>query len=213
MRILLLSVLIVFFAVGFSGQVRADYFVWQDVNTGLSFSFPDTWRMVNNSKPDDLLTVMAPSGRGQAICRVRQREDGRYKIFPYRYDSNIQKIAYSFEFWKQYLSEYSDYEIYGYHDGSGLGRGYAGYAVAGYSSAVPGPLMDRKALMFASLYHDKLFILECSSHKDAFDRWREMFVSIAGSIDFMKTHNEVITGNYRNFITDPYLVLKGPTDE
>ena len=31
---------------------KADYFVWQDDKTGLSLTFPDTWKTVNNTNPD-----------------------------------------------------------------------------------------------------------------------------------------------------------------
>lgn len=209
MRTFLFAILTVFVVIGLSGAARADYFVWQDSGTGLSFSFPDTWQVVNNAKPDDLLTVMAPSGRGKAICRVRARPDGRYKIFPPRYDAAIQKIDYSFDFWDEYLREYSDHEIYSLQNTDGLGRGYAGYALAGYRAAVPGPMMDRKALMFASLYHDTLFIMECSAHRDAFSRWKGLFLSIVGSVDFKKMHHEMTIGNYRNFMADPRLMLPG----
>ena len=191
-----------------AGVARADYYVWRDVNTGLSLSFPDTWRMVSNADPDDIITVMAPSGRGNAQCRVRTRADGRYAIYPPRFDWAIQKIDFSFDFWNRYLGEYDEAEIFNVQNGAGLGRGYAGYAVAAYKSPVPGPFMDRQALMFATLYHDDVFILECSAHEDAFADWKGMFLSIAKSVDFQKTNHQITSGHYRNFLDDPHINFK-----
>lgn len=209
MRFLLTAFMALALSVSFSKDVRADYFVWQDSASGLTFTYPDTWRVVSNAKPDDLVTVMAPSGRGLAQCRVRSSEDGRYGIFPPRYDWAIQKIDFSFDFWENYLTEYANHEIYNVRNGAGLGRGYAGYAIASYDASVPGPMMRRKALMFASLYHDRLFVVDCSAHVDAFDRWKGLFLSIAGSVDFKKQHYEMNTGNYRNFLHDAPVVLHG----
>lgn len=193
----------------FNGAARADYFVWQDSDTGLKLTFPDTWKVVNNADDNDLITVMAPAGRGMAQCRARNGFDHRYDIFPPRYDRSIQKIDFSFDFWDNYLNEFQNHEIYNVQNGTGLGRGFAGYAIAGYDGALPGPMMRRKALMFASLYHDRFYVLECSSHKDAFASWKGLFLSIAGSVDFKKQHYEMMTGNYRTFLNDPPIILKG----
>lgn len=203
MRSVFLSVLtIVVF--GFAVQAKADYYVWQDAKTGVSLSWPDTWKVVSNADADDVLTIMPPSGRGHAACRVRAREDKRYLVYPPHYSSDVQRVAYSLKYWDKYLAEYTDYEIYNVRDGAGLGRGFAGYALAGYESAVQGPNMRRKALIFASLYNGTTYILECSSHADAFDRWKKAFLSIAGSVDFKKAHHELRTGHFPdpNFLQD-----------
>jgi len=181
---------------------KADYFVWRDAHTGLSLSFPDTWQVVTNQNSDGVTTVMAPAGRGNAQCKVRARDDRRYMVYPVGYSSDIQKVAVSADFWDRYIREYEDAYVIESHDTAGLGRGYAGYALAAYHSEVPGPYMDRRALMFASLYNGDLFILECSAHRDAFHEWKGLFLSIADSIDFQKAHHEIKTGNYRDFMED-----------
>lgn len=188
---------------------RADYFVWQDPATGLSLSWPDTWKMVSNADPDDIVTIMAPSGRAHAACRVRARHDGRYAIYPGKYSWAVQREAYSRDFWDRYLAEYTDHKVFQSYDGAGLGRGFAGYALGGYESAVQGPEMARRALMFASLYNNTAYILECSSHEDAFDDWKQMFLSIAGSVDFRKARHELRSGNYFNFMADKRIEFKG----
>ncbi len=192
-----------------AGTAHADYFVWRDVKTGLSLSFPDTWHRVSNADHNDILTIMPPSGRAQASCRVRGWEDGRHLIYPQRFNSAIQKIDFSLSFWDNYLQEYDNHQIYNMQDSAGLGRGYAGYAIAGYQSPVPGPFMDRKALMSAALYNGEVYVLECSAHADAFDQWKGRFLSIAHSIDFNKAYHELYVGNYRDFMDDPRIQFKG----
>lgn len=187
---------------------RADYFVWRDDVSGMSFSFPDTWKIVSSADQDDIVTVMAPSGRAHAACRVRVRDDGRYLIYPQRYSSDIQKIDFSTAFWEQFLGEYDRPVIRESYDTGGLGRAYAGYAVATYESAVQGPYMNREALMFAGLYNGDLFIMECSAHQDAFNEWKGLFLSIADSIDFRPAHHQLLNGNYRNFMADPRIEFR-----
>lgn len=197
-----LGVLAVVLSIGFATQAKADYYVWEDPATGVSLSFPDTWKRVSNADQDDVVTIMAPSGRAHAACRIRASADGRYLVYPPKYAASVQKVAYSYDFWNKYLAEYDDAEIYDLHDGAGLGRGFASYAIADYDSAVQGPYMHRRAILFATLYNDTAYILECSSHADAFKDWKKLFLSIAGSVDFEKANHEARTGNYRNFLDD-----------
>ena len=212
MRSFFLSVLALVVICGFAVPAKADYVVWKDHNTGVSLSWPDTWKIVSNADADDVVTIMPPSGRAHAACRVRAREDARYVIYPPRYSWAVQEVAYSYDFFDSYLMEYTNPVIYETHDGAGLGRGFAGYALAGYESAVQGPYMERMAMIFASVYNGTAYILECSSHKDAFWRWQKLFLSIAGSVDFEKAHHELITGHYAHepiFIKDPPIEFMG----
>lgn len=209
MRYFYIAALTFMLCVGASMQARADYFVWQDVHTGVSFSFPDTWKVVSNKSADDVITVMPESGRAHASCRIRTRDDARYAIYPVHYSADIQKIAYNMDFWNNYLHEFTDYKVHNVQVGAGLGRGYAGYAVAEYESAVQGPYMRRRALMFASLYNDRAYILECSSHADAFAMYKKIFLSIAASMNFQKADHEIYTGHYRNYLADPRIEFKG----
>jgi hypothetical protein len=195
------------------GSAKADYFVWQDAHVRVSLTFPDTWQQVNNADPDDALTIMAPSGRALSQCRLRVRDDKRHVIYPPRYNWAVQKIDYSMGFWDQYLREYSDSRVHILHDGAGLGRGFSSYVETSYSGAVPGPMMDRKSLAFVSMYYDKIYVLECSSHRDAFDQWKQIFLSIAKTVDFDKKYHEATTGNYRHFMGDPPLILRGTEGE
>ena len=203
MRSLSLVLICFLLTISFVGQAKADYFVWRDAVSNLTVTFPDTWKILNNQQSDTVLTAMAPSGRGHAQCVVRTRVDERYMIYPSRFSEAIQKVDFSLPFWEKYLGQYENAELYSVQNAAGLGRGFAGYAIAGYDSAVPGPYMKRKGLMFASLYNGDVYILECSSHKDAFADWKTLFLSIADSVDFKKAHHQFTTGHYRRFLDDP----------
>ena len=213
MRLLLTAAMAFSLLAGSATIAKADYFVWEDPKTGMSLSFPDTWDITNNQDPGDVVTVAAPSGRANAICRISSHEDERYAIFPPRFGESVQRIEYSTEFWDQYLREYKQPELYSLQDGTGMGRGWSSFAEAGFTGSVPYPEMERRAVLFASLYNNRVYILDCSSHKDAFDQWKGPFLSIAKSIDFKKANHELLTGHYRNFMNDPRMLLQGPNGD
>lgn len=181
-------------------SARADYFVWRDPGSGLSISFPDTWKVLSSKKPDEILTVMAPSDNAQPVCKVKVRDDRRYVIFPAGYGKDVQNVAVSVPFWKQYLGEYDGYNLARVYDGAGFGRWYASYAIGGYKVMNGTVLQLRRSLMFASLYNDKLYILECSALNHAYDEWAMMFQSVVKSVDFKKAHHEFPIGEYANFL-------------
>ena len=210
MRSLLTSVLAFALLIGTASVANADYFVWEDNGTGMMLSYPDTWEVENGQDPDDLVTLSAPSGRANAFCRIRGSEDKRYAIFPGRFQKDVQKIEYSLDFWDQYLREYKQPELYNLQDSTGLGRGWASFAEASYVGSVPYPEMERRAILFASLYNNRVYILDCSCHKDAFEKWKGPFLSIAKSIDFQKVDHELLTGHYRNFMKEGRIIMLGP---
>ncbi len=210
MRAILTSLMALALLTGTASAARADYFVWEDTQSGMTLSYPDTWQIENGQDPDDLVTLAAPSGRANAFCRIRSHEDKRYAIFPPRFNKDVQKVEYGLSFWDQYLREYQQPELYNLQNAVGMGRGWASFAEAGYTSSVPYPEMDRRAILFASLYNNRVYILDCSCHEDAFEKWKGAFLSIAKSIDFKKANHELLSGHYRNFMNDPRLIMRGP---
>jgi hypothetical protein len=199
MRVLsFITVFLLLFAV----PARADIFVWEDPESGLSLSFPDTWSVLNNMEPDDVITIKAPSASDEAVCRIKVRDDGRFLIYPPRYDSAAQRTAYSVDFWKSYLrGRYDNVIIHRVRDKAGLGRGHASYMLASF--VTPGEYASLKsAIGFAALYNDKAYVVECSSFAGAFNNWLQLFQSIVGSVNFKKAHHEMVTGHYRNFMED-----------
>lgn len=214
MSVFFRSVLTVFTGLVFvisSGAVSsasAEVFYWRDVDTRVSVSFPDTWRVIHNQKPDDVFTVVAPSDGAMPMCRLRVREDRRFVIYPARFADNIQRVHFSRDFWEQYAGEYQAATLQDVHDDAGLGRGFGSYAHIAFISEA-GPRMQRRGVAFAALYNDKAYILECSSEASAFEQWYRPFLSIAKSVDFRKEVHELPGGHYRHFPVDGKVRING----
>jgi len=190
---------------------RADYFLWQDEKTGLTMSFPDTWKMQNNAGDHTIITVMGSSENDQPMCKVDAVPDKRYTIFPARYGADVQKVAVSRAFWEKYLAQYNEQRLGHVVDGAGMGRWFASYALASYSRNFGTVLQSRKAIMFASLYRDTLYVIECSSLEHAYERWESDFRGIIKSVDFKKAYHELPTGEYANFLKDAELYFWSQT--
>jgi len=179
---------------------KADYFVWKDEKTGLAITFPDTWKMQNNVGDNTILTVMGSSHNDQPVCKVDVKDDKRFTIYPAHYGPDVQKVAVSVPFWQQYLAQYDKYTLGNVYDGVGLGRWYASYAVAGYTRHFGSVMQSRRAVMYASLYRDKLYVIECSALDHAYEAWQNDFRGIIKSVDFKKAYHEVPTGEYADFL-------------
>lgn len=190
------------------GSAKAEVFFVEDQVNRFTLSFPDLWMTANNQKPDDKLTLVGPGEPDFATCRVRVREDRRFLIYPRKFASNVQKVAYSRDFWNRYLGEYDDVEVDNFREPAGLGKGFGSFTEATYTTA-EGTIMRKRGLMFASLYHDRAYIVDCSAEASVYYKWRPAFMSIVKSVDFEKIVHELPSGNYRNFIADPELVING----
>lgn len=185
-----------------AAPARADYYVWQDADTGMTMTFPDTWKRQSNQQPDDILTIQGPaSDNAQPVCRVRVRDDARALIFPPEYSRSVQKKFVSREFWKDYLATYDEFNTGPIYEG-GLGRGFASYTTASFTRRDGTVHQTRSGILFASLYFDKLYIVDCSTLTEGFGAWVDSFRSIVKSVDFKKTHHERDHGDYANFLHD-----------
>lgn len=207
----LTRLLIFIFVLTLPGVARADYFVWKDGKTGLSLTFPDTWKVQSSVNPDTIMTVMGPSDTAQPTCRVDVREDRRYTIFPADHGDAVQKVAVSRPFWEAYLGQYDGYDIGKMQDGAGLGRWFASFALASYQKHFGTVMQARRAIMFASLYGPKLYVVECSSLAHGYGRWEADFKGIIKSVDFQKAFHELPTGEYANFLHDAEMYFWSPS--
>lgn len=209
---MMLRLFIFVVVLAFPGVARADYFAWQDEKSGLTITFPDTWKMQNNAGPDTILTVAGPSlDNDQPMCRVDVRNDGRYTLFPARYGDAVQRVAVSQPFWEKYLGQYSGYTLGRMHDGSSLGRWWASFALASYNKDFGTVIQSRRAIMFASLYNDKLYVVECSAMAHGYERWDANFRGIIKSVDFKKAYHELPTGEYANFLDEAEMYFWSPS--
>ncbi|MGH1375873.1 MAG: hypothetical protein ACRBCK_05935 [Alphaproteobacteria bacterium] len=192
-------------------SANAEVFFVEDQGDRFTVSFPDSWQPVNNQKPDDKLTVAGPGQYNFATCRVRVREDRRFVIFPGKFDGDIQKVSFSREFWNDYLGEYNDVDVDVFKDGAGLGFGHASMTEASYETA-EGALVRKRGIMFASLYHDQLYVVDCSAEESVYQKWRQTFVGIIKSVDFKKVTHERSNGHYRDFQGDTKVEVNGPRE-
>lgn len=210
-RLAILTAILTFTAFA---PARADYVVWEEPQSGMTMSYPDTWRMGSHRQPDEVFSIIAPSpsaSNDDAVCRVRVREDKRFLIYPPHLAGDIQPVAYSEDFWRTYLNEYDNVDLYGFTDGAGLGRGFGSFAVAGFDGALFSPYGKRRGIAAASLYFGKVYVVDCSARAEVFEQWQPLFLSIIGSVDFKKAHHELTTGDYRNFLGDPGMQFKWPS--
>jgi hypothetical protein len=199
MRLYILA-LLAFCAV--APAAHADYFKWQDPKTGASLTFPDTWRMVNNQQPDDLVTVLGPSQADYPVCRLRARGDNRFTVYPVEYSNPVQDVAYNQKFWEEYTAEYHNVQLHSYRDNANLGRAFASMVMASFAT-VNDPYVMRTGQMWAGVYHDTAYILDCSSTNASFMTWQGDFVAIAKSVDMRKAIDGRVTGDYpHDFLHD-----------
>ena len=179
---------------------KADYYLWQDPKSGLTATFPDTWQKQSNQNPDTILTIEGPGNLDKPVCKVNVSKDRRYVIFPVKYGDAVQRDAVSVDFWKSYMGHYDEYTLGKIFDGAGLGRWRASYAQGSWTLRDGTVGQTRRGLMFASLYYDKLYVVECSSLNHAYEKWENDFRSIIKSIDFKKIYHERKVGDYADFL-------------
>lgn len=179
---------------------QADYYLWEDEKSGLTITFPDTWKLMTSRHPHEILTITAPSHNEDPTCTVKVEDDRRYVIYPPHYGDAVQREAVSVPFWRSYMGNYDEYRIDRVYDGGGLGRWLASYAFASYTKRDGTAYQQRRGIMFASLYNDKLYTVECSTLNHAYEKWDNNFRSIIKSIDFKKAYHEWPTGEHENFL-------------
>ncbi len=197
MRVLLLVLCLSVF--GF--DAKADIFVWKDAETDIKVSFPDTWKIISNQNPDTILTVIAPDTEAMPICRLRVREDKRFRMYPVQFESDIQKVAYSHNFWIDYLmGQYDNLNIAQSLDEAGLGRSFAAFALFNYDGLPEESGEFRQGLGFASHYFDFGLIAECTANQIGYPDWVPQFMQFFGAIDYPTIYGTTVNGGYRDFI-------------
>ncbi len=192
-----------------SSQTKANIFFVEDQDNRFTVSFPDLWKKVGNQKPDDRLTMVGQGEHDFAVCRVKVREDKRFVIYPSKFDDEIQRTSFSRDFWNDYLGEYNAVVVNRFKDDSALSQGAASMVEASFETA-EGAIVRKRGLMFASLYHDQLYIVDCSSEESLYEKWQPAFLSIIKSIKFGKVVDERKSGHYRDFMNDPAVEIRGP---
>jgi hypothetical protein len=176
-------------------------FQWQAPHTHLTWTYPDTWRQDSGQQPDDVVTILAPGENDYASCRMRMREDRRSLIYPRSFASEIQHRDASRAFWDDYIGEFDGAVINEFHDNGGLGKGFASWVDVTFN-APAGSHVQKRGMMFATVYNDKNYIFECSSEQSVYSKWYHSFLSILKSVDFRSEYSANVNGNYRPFQDD-----------
>ena len=189
-----------------SVQARAEIFVWKDGVTNISLSFPDRWATIHNQKPNDVITIVGPSNRDGSNdmpeCRMRVDDDRRFAIYPARYDKAIQHRYISGEFWDQYVNEFDNATVLEIRNDVALGQGHASFAHFRYD--VPnGNGVSREGMAVASLYNNRINVIECTVNEGAYSKWERTFKAIAESVDLYNPGaSSRPHGYYRDFSRD-----------
>lgn len=195
-------------------DARADYVVWQDAENGALLSYPDTWKMMNNQQPDDVITLSLPSGDDRASCRVRAREDRRFVIYPNRYRDEVRDLNFTQDFWKDYTASYDNVSMIRQQNEAGLGQGFASMTLISFTtppSDVPAgaavvdgqPYSESRAgLMAVTNYGDKVYVAECASTSASYPKYHTSFLSFFKTIYFKPAYSVTKVGYYRNFLKD-----------
>lgn len=197
----LLSVLAIALGLAAPQAAQAEVFIWKNQDVNVSMMYPDRWSVVNNYAYDEVVRIAAPvvSDRvEEAQCRMRVRDDERFKMHPVSHSDEIQRQYFGLEFWDRYIDEFKTSHVNVAQNNVGLGRGFASYADVIFES-YEHPRMTRRGIIFASLYNNQVHILECSVQHESFDKWYPTFIKIAQSVDFDWVSTRTKHGFYRNF--------------
>ena len=196
---LFLSVLA--FLIAVPNMAQADVVVWQNQEADISMVYPDRWGMINNHAADEILRIAAPTGHGrfeEPQCRVRVREDERFKMHAISHSDELQRQYYGLDFWDDYAAEFKNARVNHVQNNAGLGRGFASFADITFES-FEHPRMIRRGIAFVSLYENQVNIVECSAEQSAYSIWYPSFMDIIKSVDFDGNDAVYRNGYYRNF--------------
>jgi hypothetical protein len=188
------------------GSAKADYGVWTDAKTGLTVTFPDTWKQINNETSDDVITLSVASGDANAICKISAQEDKRFLIYPNKYRADIRDKNFAMNFWEKYATNYNSVKMIRYADNAGLGQGFASMALVSFltppSSVDANDSTDRGGIMAVTNYGDKVYVANCSSALPSYGTYHVQFMDFFKSISFKKYYHELVVGDYRNFLNE-----------
>jgi len=206
MNILKFGFLVITGIVAISGSAKADYAIWSDAKTGVTLSFPDSWKLMNNQLPIDVITLSVPSGDDRAECRVQSEEDKRFMIYPSKNRPDIRDLNFTREYWEKYVTAYNNVNVIRYADNTGLGQGFSSMVLLSYLTTPDtkdgSDVQDRGGVMAVTNYGDKVYVVQCSSLLPSYSNYHSQFMSFFKSISFKKAYHESVVGDYRNFLNE-----------
>ncbi len=193
----------------FASQAEASTFVWKDAPNGYTVSFPDTWRIQTEDEPTTRLRIAAPIKEDMATCRVQVEPDGRLKVYPKRLVDEAVVATFDRSFWEGEIARFEDAEMTGFYAPASIsGKGDATATSFSYNQDMgDGNKVAMYGIMIGGIYGDSRYVLNCSSKREAYERWVDLFASVMDSVEFDDRYHPFATGYYRAFLNDPKLVL------
>lgn len=206
MKFLRFSMMAAVAMTAFMTPAKADYGVWTDAKTGLTLTFPDTWKQINNQLPIDVITFSVPSGSDSATCTVSSEEDKRFLVYPNKYRKDIRDQNFTNKFWEKYAAKYNGVNVIRYADNAGLGQGFSSMVLVSFltppNTEDGSDIQDRGGMMAVTNYGDKVYVAECSSYLPSYGAYHTQFMDFFKSITFKKYNHELVVGDYRNFLNE-----------
>ncbi len=192
-----------------TGAAKADTFVWKDVKSGYTASFPDSWNMKTDDAPNTVLRIVGPLQEDWASCKIKVDHDGRALIYPKKYVDEYVGSTLNRDFWEQETGQFRNAEIKDFYAPASLGdKGDATAIHVAYKQDNGNrQLIPMYGMMVASLYNDKLYVASCSARHEEYAKYATLFGSILDSIQLDDRYHPFYTGYYRNFLMDPKFVL------
>ncbi|MBI1326875.1 MAG: hypothetical protein GC136_04450 [Alphaproteobacteria bacterium] len=179
----------------------ADYNVWQDARTGVSLSYPDTWKQINNKLPYGVITLAARTNGEPVECALMAEKDARWAMYPAHLRDSVQKFAYNTSVWPKYFGGRPALKIVRTYEPAGLGRGWGTAAIAAYAEHdAAGVPHYRSSLVVMALYNKTAYTADCSAPLGEFERWEPVFRAFMKSIDHKKEVHELTIGEYVDFL-------------
>jgi hypothetical protein len=191
-----------------ASAAQADTFVWKDVKNDFTMSFPDVWRIQTEDAGYTRLRIAGPLAEDRATCRIQVRPDGRLQIYPKRLMGEAVMEKLDHEYWDKTVAEFRDAKINSFYAPASLGsKGDATAVQFSYNDGKGDDKAHMNAIAISSIYGATRYTVTCASRTSQWDRYADLFLSIADSVELDSKYHPFATGYYRNFLLDPKLVL------
>ena len=186
MRVLILSILMLFTV----SSAEAEVFVWNDHETGLSLSYPDSWRRQVQLREDERLRIMQPQGHDFAQCALYTMDQT---------DPLLDNAAVVDYFNNRGVL---DAVITKRTDNAGFGQTAAVYSEVNHSLSWAGQRWPMQAMVFDTISDGVRYSLVCSAVAGRLQRYRAFFLGIASSVDLQPVGHPLPYGLYRDFMRE-----------
>jgi hypothetical protein len=187
---------------------QADTFVWKDQKGGYTMSFPDVWRIQTDDVGYTRLRIAGPLAEDRTTCRLQVRPDGRIQIYPKELTGEAVMEKLDHEYWDNTVAEFHDAKINNFYAPASLGsKGDATGVQFSYNDGKGDAKSHMQAIAISSIYGKDRFTFTCATTAATWERYNDLFLSIADSIELDSRYHPFVTGYYRNFLLDPKLIL------